>query len=291
MEGIAVPFFIVAGMTIVGAVVETFFPGALSETVQINLKSLTIAVIGILFSFLLLFVLLSARIREGFEDTQFQTKWDDLVESTRVEEVCIVYTDLYDKILVVEKGAPGTEQKTDAQAREATDKRFADVMRLKPVSCTLLKELQEAKGNLSSFFSVITKAPDSFFPQVYDTANGCLRLLIDQYNQVQGAEQRKKEAFQDLCNEDQAKERREYLKQINPNEDFKKCLLPEEIPEDKKKSVVQYKLDILESNWNEYKKTIKEPISKILEDCKYYKEQLEKKKKEAEELSNKYDLK
>jgi hypothetical protein len=291
MEGITVPFFIVAGMAIVGATIETFAPGTLSETVQINLKALTIAMIGILFSFLLLFSLLSFRIREGFEESQYEAKWNELVEANKVEDVCSLYTDIYEKILTVEKGAPGGETKTDAQAREATDARFASVMTQKPVSCSLFKELQETKGNLTSFFLVITKTPDSFFPQVYDTANGCLRLLIDQYNQVQSAEQRRVEGFQDLCTEEQAKERREFLKQTNPNEDFKKCLLPEEIPEDKKKSTVETKLSKLETSWNEYKKTIKTPISKILEDCAYYKGELDKKKKEAEDLSNKYDLK
>ena len=291
MEGITVPFFIVAGICIIGAIIETYIPGFITETVQSNMKSLTIAMIGILFSFLLLFALLRLRIREGFEDSQLQTRWDSLVTTNKIEEICSLYTDIYDKIVTVEKGAPSSETKTDAQAREATDARFAQVMKQKPLSCSLFKEVQDKKGNINTFYPVLLRVPDIFFVQAYETANACLLLLIDQYNQVQDAERKRKEGFEDLCDEKQAEERREYLKQMNPNEEYKKCILPEEVPEDKKQTAMEQKLTRLEDTWSSYKKTIKSPISKVLEDCAYYKGELEKKKKEAEELSNKYNLK
>lgn len=290
MEGITVPFFIGAGMAIGGALIETYNPGYITETVQSNLKSLTIAMVGIMFSFVLLFVLLTVRIREGFEDSQLQTRWDALVEANKIEEICSLYTDLYEKILTVEKGAPD-QAKTDAQAREATDARFTTVMTQKPLSCSVFKEIQEKKGNLNTFYEILMKAPDSFFPQAYDTANGCLLILIDQYNQVQDAERRRKEGFEDICTEKQAEERRQYLKQMNPNEDYKKCILPEEVPDDRKKIALDEKLTRMEETWATYKKTTKSSITKILEDCAYYKGELEKKKKEAEDLSNKYNLK
>ena len=77
MEGISIQLQIIAGIAVVGALVETFFPGLISEKLKDDLSVLTIAIIGILLSFLLLMLLL--KVAEGkisMSGADYQN-WDD----------------------------------------------------------------------------------------------------------------------------------------------------------------------------------------------------------------------
>ncbi len=292
MEGISIPLQIVTVLAVLGALGETFFPGLFSEQLKSNLSSITIAVIGILLSFGFLMWFLKLRVREGFETFDFQTQWTSLMTSNKVQEVCALYTEMYEKMLVVEKGAPPEPVKTDAQARESVDAKFSSVMTEKPISCHNIKECNEAK-DLDSFYIAIQKVSSRALIQSYETAIACRRLLIDSYLQVQQAEQRRKEGFEDkpLCENEAAKERKAYLERNTLSEAAQKCLLAEEIPTPNKEAIVRQKLSSLESTFTSYYNALskKESIQKILEDCAYYKGELDKKKKEAEEMSNKFD--
>ena len=283
MQSILVLLAIVTGIAIVGALVETFLPGLITETMKSNLSALTMAIIGILLSFSFLMWFLKLRIREGFEDSSLQSQWNQMVTTNKLNEICTLYTEMYEKTLTVEKGAPPEQVKTDAQARESTDAKFAAGMTVPLLSCHLIDKVNSAEG-LDSFYAAIQKVPNTLLVQAYETAISCRRLLIDSYLKVQQAELKQKEAFEDkpLCDEDVAKERKLQLA-------AQQCILPEEVPQDKKEKVILQKLEQIQSTFTSYQK--KDSIDKILEDCKYYKGELEKKKKAAEDLSNQTSLK
>lgn len=292
MELLTTTLKVVAGLAVVGAVVETFVPGLISEKLQGDLTALTIGFLGILFSCLFLMIFLKLRIREGFEDPSYITRWKTMVESNKVKEVCALYTEMYEKMLPVEKGAPPDAVKTDAQAREATDAKFKSVMTYSPVNCKEVDEIQSKVNSQDGFYLAIQKAPDTLFAQVYDTALGCRRLLIQNLLEKKQADQRRKEAFQDLCSDQAAEERRAFQNRKPLSAEAQKCFLVEEIPPEKKANAVFLKLDRMDDELAKFKKikNTEESISKILEDCKVYKEELEKDAKEAQETSNKYNF-
>ena len=292
MEGISIQLQIIAGIAVVGALVETFFPGLISEKLRDDLSVLTIATLGILLSFLLLMLLLKVRIREGFEETELPSKFQSLLSSNQAKDVCDLYTDMYDKMVTTEKGAPPEEQKTDAQAREVVDKQFRDQMSVNLVSCPLVTKLGEA-NSLDTLYELLPTLPDNLLVQIYETAAACRSLLIANYLRIQDAENKQKEGFEDIlvCGDEAAKERKAFLERKPLSQEAQQCMLVEEIPAENKRLVLEDKLNKLTSTFELYKQTksIKDSISKVLDDCNYYKQKLEEKKKEAEATSNRYN--
>ena len=285
------------GLTIVvliGGLVETYAPGFFSETFKKNMSALTIGFLGIATSTVLLMLFLKSRNREGFEDSNPMTRWTSLVSTFQVAEVCKLYTEMYEKIMLVEKGAAPEPVKTDAQAREATDKIFRSAMKVAPVSCAVFEEVESQKGNLDSFFQSLQKVPDNFLVQVVETAIACRALLMDQYQKVLDAEDRQKEGFADapLCSEQAAQERKAMQEKKTLTQEAQSCVLPEEIPVEKKESALQKKLDMLEKTYAMHiqKSPIKDSLDQILKDAAFYKGELDKKKQEAEEMSKKYNF-
>jgi hypothetical protein len=292
MEGISIQLQIIAGIAVVGALVETFFPGLISEKLKDDLSVLTIAIIGILLSFLLLMLLLKARIREGFEESELPSKFQSLLTSNQAKEVCALYTEMYDKMVTTEKGAPPEEQKTDAQAREVVDKQFTDQMSVSPVSCSLVDKLEEAK-TIDTLYEILPTLPDNLLVQIYETGTACRSLLIANYLRIQDAENKRKEGFEDIavCGDEAAKERKAFLERKPLSQEAQQCMLVEEIPAEKKRQVLEDKLNKLTTTFVLYKQTkkIQDSISKVLEDCNYYKQKLDEKKQEAEATSNRYN--
>jgi hypothetical protein len=293
METFRLPLQIVAGLAVLGALVETFIPGLLTERFKQDASAITIGLLGIVFSTLFLMVFLKGFTREGFEDKSYLTKWTSMVESNRISDVCSLYTDIYERILVVEKGAPPEPIKTDAQAREAVDKQFAEVMTTPPLSCSLFEEVDSKKKSLDEFYTIIQKVPDIFLVQVFETALATRTLLIRQVLKVKQAEQERKEGFQDInvCSDEAAKEKKEFKQRKPLSQEAQTCLLLEEVPAEKKLDVVLRKLSTIEQTYIKYKRASKEKDSmeKILADAQYYKNELDKKKQEAEATSNKYN--
>lgn len=285
MEGISIPLQIVAVLAVGGALVETFFPGFFSQQFQSNLSAITMAVIGILLSFLFLMWFLKLRIREGFEDIEVMTNWKQLVNYYKLDEICELYPEIYNRILTVQKGAPPSTV-TDAQAREKTDALFLKEMKTKLLSCTKFKAVQDAT-TINPFFEAVHELDNNFFVQAYETLLACRTLLIRQYNEVQVAKNRRKEGFQNedaLCEPEVEEERRKMLKEKYVEAQKYTCKLPEELPTAKKEEYLKKKLATMAVMVEQARKDRKdtEPISKILEDCKYYMTELEKDKKAAE---------
>jgi hypothetical protein len=295
MESVTRTFQIVAGIAVVGALVETFVPGLITEKLKGDFSAITISIIGILFSYLLLMILLKARIREGFEDTRYETQWKTMVEENKVKEVCAFYNELYEKMYIVEKGAPPAETKTDAQAREAVAAFFAKEMTQSPINCKDFEEVNSKVNSVDGFYLSIQKLSPSFLAQVYDTANGCRRLMIGNYLKLKDTQNQRKEGFEDkpLCTDAAETERRDFLKRKPLSADAQKCLLIEEIPPEKKLNYIYLRLDQMQTTFDQYKKqqNIQDSITKVLADCQYYKEEMEKMKREAEDTSNKYNTK
>jgi hypothetical protein len=293
METFSVPLQILAVTAVLGALVETYIPGIFTERFKTDASAITIGLIGIVFSTLFLMVFLRGFVREGFEDKPYLTRWKTMVSANQIPDVCALYTDIYQKIMTVEKGGAPEPVKTDAQARDATDKIFADVMKTPPLSCSLFEEVDSKQASLDEFYQVIQKLPDIFLIQVYETALACRTLLIRQVLEVKRAEQEREEGFQDLnlCSDAAAHEKREFKQRKALSQEAQQCLLIEEIPVDRKVSAILQKLTKIQETYDTYKKSSKEKDSygKILADAKVYKAELDKKKQEAEELSNKYN--
>jgi hypothetical protein len=294
MEMFPVFIMFLIGLALLGSILETFVPGVISKKFQTDMSALTLGVLGITTSILFLMVFLKARIREGFEDMPYLTYWNKLTKDSRAFDVCKLYVEAFGKIMEVEKGAPPDAAKTDAQAREATEKVFSDLMTVSPVSCSLLEEVESSKQNLDTFYLTIQKLPDNFLVQVYETAVACRSLLINQYTRLQEAEKEREEGYQDfqLCADAAAEERRAFKERKPLSEEAQKCMLVEEIPPERKTSVILQKLNRLESTLKQYMvlARVKEPIQKLLEDAQFYKNEIEKKAKEAEDTSNKYQF-
>jgi hypothetical protein len=294
METFSVPLQIVLVITVLGALVETYMPGILTERFKTDASALTMGLLGIVFSTLALMVFLRGFVREGFEDKPYLTRWTSIVNTNQIQEVCALYTEMYGKIMTVEKGAPPEPVKTDAQAREATDKLFADVMNTPPLSCSLFEEVDSKKESLDELYKSIQKLPDIFLVQVYETALACRTLLIRQVLDVKRAEQERKEGFENgmLCSDAAAQEKREFNQRKALSDEAQQCLLIEEIPMERKLTAVLQKLTKIQETYDRYKKSSKETDSytKILDDAKAYKAELDKKKQEAEDLSNKYNF-
>ncbi len=284
MQSISILLQIIAVTAVLGAIVETFAPGIITEKLKSDFTALTIATIGILFSFLLLMWLLKLRIREGFEDMEAMTNWKQIVSYYEFENVCSFYTEVYALILQAQKGMPPSIV-SETQAREKTDQMFQNLMSTPLLSCAKFDAVQEAT-DANTFFMAVAKLPNDFFVQLYETALACRTLLIRQYNQVQDAKKRRAEGFEDkpMCDDDVAEERRKMLREKYLEAQKFICEIPEEIPTQKKNEFAKKKIALLSAMLEKYKQETKktDTIQKILDDCKYYKEELDKDKQAAE---------
>lgn len=272
---------IVVVIVVVGSGIQTYYPTLISKELSDSFSAITLAFVGILVSIATLMIFLKLNNREGFEDVDFVTRWKTIASDNKFKEVCDLYTEIYDKILTVEKGAP-PEQLTDAQAREKTDKRFADLMKVKPIPCKPVMDSLNVT-TLNELFEVLPTLPNTICQQSYETALACRSLLIENVNRVDDAQNQRQEAFEDvpICSEEVAEKRRA-LKAAET------CRLPEEVPADTKEEAIRKKLEAIESECKKVEK--KETLETILEDCKRFKDELDAKAKEAEDLSNRFNF-
>jgi hypothetical protein len=278
-------FLLTAGVIVVGAAVTTLYPNLLSKQTSDSLSAITVALIGILVSCAVLMIFLKANNREGFEEQSVVEKWKSAASEKKLEEICAIYNEIYEKILKVEKGSPEASV-SDAQAREKTDERFSTRMKVNPIPCQKVSESLK-ENNMEGLFTKIQTLPDLLYVQAYETAIACRGLLIENYNRINEAESRRKEGFENICSDEEAKLQR----QMKAEQKASKCVLPEDVPPEKKEDVIEAKLTKMASEWEKYTKANPklESITKILEDCAYYKGELDKKAKAAEDMSNQYN--
>lgn len=276
---------LLVSVVLVCALVQTYRPMIFSKPTTDGLTSITIGLLGILGTCWIVLIFLRSRNREGFETKSGLDRWKDLSQTYKLNEICSLYTELYEKILVVEKGPPG-DTKTDAQAREATDKRFGTPI----VSCSIVDELTKATTP-KVLFEVLQKTPDPLFVQAYRTLVSCRSLLQEQYDTIMKNQERKVEDFQDVpvCSPEVADERRnafalEKAKQTS-------CVLPEDLDPKRLEEQIQKKLSRMETTFSTMIPSNADSIAKLLADAQKLKTELDKKKQEVVDQSNKYNLK
>lgn len=284
----------------IGAAMELFNPSFVPPPMKEMLVNTTIFVLGLFMAYYVLIFFLSilrTPNREGFQDTTQDVEkiidsWKKMIEENKLEEICKIYMDIYQKIFKVEKGIP-PESFTDEQAREKTRKIFQDVIPSGILSCATVDKLKEVK-DIDTLFTISQGLPDNFLVQAYDTAVGCRTLLKKNYEEIQKSLNRSvedikmkdDEGFVDasvgICSPEITEERRKFLRDKKLSEQAQSCLLPEEVPLDKKDGYVKQKYNKIIATQENHKKQIKEPLEKVLEDCAFYKKELDNIKQKAE---------
>jgi hypothetical protein len=285
MQTVYFALVVLFGLGIVGGAIELFAPGLISDKMSELLVALSIGTLLLAVSFFFLILLLKGPTREGFASQDPMSRWV-LFYETSGKRLCDFYTEIYQSILKVEGGvAPNTVP--EAQARERTMDMMKKKMGSGPVSCAKIEALYRAakKEDLDTFFTELQPLPNSFLVQVYDTAVGCKELLIENYNRIMASLQRRSEGFVDaktpVCSPDVTEQRRKFLREQKLSEEMKQCLLPEEVPLDRKEDYVETKLKAMTDGLAEATKG-KASLQKVLEDCAYYKGELDKLKQQAE---------
>lgn len=294
-----VALILVAVIAVGGSLLQTFKPDVISPATSNALSAMTLALVGIVVSVNLLRLGLTLNAREGFQGTSPVDEWASLASEFKIQEVCDLYADIYEKIRVVEKGAPPDEVLSDAQSREKTDKIFSEVMAVSPIPCGKVTEALASKTEVELLETLLV-LPDALLVQVYESALACRSLLIRSVNRIEDAERRAKEeqekreeeGFEDaaLCTPQQSEERREAAKKPPVSEEAQRCQLPEEVPKEKQEDLLKSKLNQFRSTFQAYQiqKKVKESLPAILDDCRFWKARLDAKKKEAEDKSNSY---
>lgn len=300
-------FIILLGLLVIGSIVELYNPAFVPKEMHIVLQNVTLAVLGLFICFYVLMFFLSfmrTPYREGFQDSNQDTKklvdnWKTMVKDNKLEEICKIYNDIYEKIFKVEKGIP-PESFTDEQAREKTLKIFKDVIPSGILSCSTVDKIKNVP-DIDTLFTISQGLPDSFLVQGYETAKGCRALLKKNVDEIQKSltqditvslekkkpkESDESEGFVDasvgICSPEITEERRKFLREKKLSEKAQSCLLPEEVPLDKKDGYVKQKYDKIMITKQDYMKNTKESLEKILADCAMYKKQLDDFKKKAE---------
>ena len=260
---------------------ETYQPGFFSETFKRNMSAITLGSLGILISLMALLFLVRPRVREGFETSTFVQQASDLVKTYKLTEICAIYTDIFDKLVAFEKGAPPSTV-TDAQARERAEKTFQGLMKSTLLPCKQVQDLASAT-TFDAVFEAMANLDNNLLVQAFETALASRDLIIQQYTKIQQAKNQKVEAFT-VCTREQADERRKEQDQQEKKRALDKCQLPEEIKQADKEKILKTKFTVLVSNLDAHKKQfkLKESLQKILDDYKYYKDELDKDKQAAE---------
>ena len=280
-------FYVLGGLAIVAAVgslLETYQPQIFSGNFKQNMSAITLGLAGIFASLLLLLILIKSRVREGFQATPLLDQLRDLPKLYKLSEICAMYTDIYDKLVLLEKGPPPSSV-TDAQARERAEKTFRDLMRSNGVSCKKIQEIESA-STLDSMFEAMSDVDPELLVQAYETALASRELTLQQYTKVQQAKAQRVEAFV-VCSREQADERRKQRDEKEKEKAIEKCILPEEVSPQEKEAILDTKLKTLISTLEKHRKQYKlnDSIDKLLEDYNYYKNELEKEKQAAQDGS------
>lgn len=276
-----------------GALVQTFAPGVISQQTSDSLSALTLAIVGIVLSTWGMMLFLQVKNREGFQSQDGLTRWKAFAETQRLEEICTLYTDIYAKVMAVEKGTPPDTVLTDAQAREKTDAIIAAKMKGEPLPCAKVADALQATTD-QALLPLLLELPDALGVQAYETAVACRSLLIDaymkyMYAKMKAEEEKKKqeeEGFEDLCTEEQLQEKKAVEETPPLSQSAKTCKKPDEVPPEQLKKTAEDKISKMEQIAAFSQR--KDPLGKVLQDCYAYKAQMEKEKKEAEDKSNSY---
>ena len=257
MEDYWIVLFIVLGVVIIGSLIQTFhlMPTFFDIYFDKTASTITACAILLFISVVILQELLQALSRwnrEGFqnEEPEAMKLWKEMTQTYQVKEVCSIQQQIMDKLIPVEKV---TNNLTDRQAKERVEKQFSEGTSNGTVNCAFVDRVSQAK-DIDSFFTEIQLVPNTFLIQVQETAQKSAQLLQKQYDDVMKS--LKKEGFVDtsvgICSPEITEERRKFLREKKLDEEAQRCLLPEEVPFEKKETVAMDKVKKIQSTYDAY---------------------------------------
>jgi hypothetical protein len=271
----------VVGVILLGAAIQTFhlFPTFFDKYFDKTASILTVCAILLVVSVLLLQQLLQWN-REGFEDANQKPKamvqWKEMTETYSIPAVCSIKQQIAERLLPVEKEQ---NKLTETQANERIDKLF-------PLNCALLDPVSKAK-DIDTFFTRVQMVPNTMLIEVYQTAEKAAQLLEKQYNDIQDALQ-KREGFVDpsvgICSPEITEERRKFLREKRLDEAAQRCLLPEEVPFERKEDIAAEKVKKIQETYDAaMRMNLKKPLlSDLVAKSQDYLKKLEEIKRKAE---------
>lgn len=254
-------FYILLPIILLGTYIQAAksFPDYFTPDFDEFLQKLTVVSILLAIVIACYFFFMKSRNREGFAEQDASVgpmdTWREMVSKYSLQDLCKLIGEMEAKMIPAEKGVP-PDQKTDAQAREAVQQEFLKGNAVGLFSCDLFQKVQAAQ-DIDQFFTVLQEVPDTFFAEAHSTANVALNLLLKQKQSFDDAlKNPTKEGFRDVstkvCSPDIVEQRRKFLREQKLSQEAEQCLLPEEVPNDSKESVVRAKLKKLEATYLEY---------------------------------------
>lgn len=286
MDSYSIAGITVVGIIFLGAAIQTFhlFPTFFDSYFDFTASKITVAFLLILVSFLGVSAFLqfiNRMNREGFEEqNKAMAAWKTMAQTYYIEEVCAIQDSIKQKLVPIYKQQ---ENLTDQQAEEKFQKVLSEGTSNGAVSCGLVKPVMDAK-DIDSFFTAVQLLPNSLLIQVQETAMKLNSMVQKQYDEVM----KSLEGFVDpsvgICSPEVTEERRKFLREKKLDEAAQRCLLPEEVPLEKKDTVALGKVKKIQEIYDAYiRMPPKKPlIGDLVTKTKDLLNKLDEKKKKAE---------
>jgi hypothetical protein len=242
------------GIIFLGAAIQTFhlMPTFFDKVFDLAASKITVAFLLIVLSFLGVSAFLQHMNREGFQnENKAISKWKEMSETYYISEVCSIENSIKQKLMPIYKQQ---DNLTDQQAEERFEKIVSDGTSNGAVSCGLVKPVMEAK-DIDSFFTAVQLLPNTFLIQLQETAFNLNILVQKQYDEVMESLDNK-EGFMDpsvgICSPEITEERRKFLREKKLDEAAQRCLLPEEVPLEKKDDIALGKVKKIQDTYDAY---------------------------------------
>jgi len=237
---------VVAANYVAPKVVQYFF---MNEEMDIFLTKMTVLIVFLVLSIYgsMFLIRKTTQVREGFAES-IESQWKTLTQNEDLDNVCTIYSGIYENQVKNEKGAPPNEI-TEEQARERVDAEFTKKVTLGVFSCTLYKKLKSNK-TLDTIYKDLSTVPDTFLAQAYQTLLVCKSILEKTIKEIEDSLSKVKvEGFASppMCSPEASKQRKDALEKMNPANDPTKCILPEEITPEIKIAAITKKLDAIKT--------------------------------------------
>ena len=211
------------------------------------LTKLTVYTVLMILSIYGIMWYVKSRAREGFVDSDPVSLWKAAIQNPDLDNVCSVYSQVYENKVKTEKGTPPNEI-TEEQARERVDAEFKEKCSLGVFSCTLYKKLK-ASSTIDTIYRDLPSVPDAFLAQAYQTLTVCKTILEKTVKEIEDSISKIKEGFDSppICSEEAEKARKSAMKKPDPANDPARCVLAEEITPEVKNAEIKRKLQTVES--------------------------------------------
>jgi hypothetical protein len=236
---------VVVAYYIVPSIVKYFFQ---NEEMDIYLTKMTVLFVFLILSVYGIMWFVKSRAREGFVDSDPVSQWKAAIQNPDFDNVCSIYTEIYENQVKTEKGSPPNEI-TEEQARERVDADFAKKCSLGVFSCSLYQKVKASK-DLDTIYGDLQTVPDSFLAQAYQTLTVCKGILEKTIADIQDSISKIKiEGFDSppICSAEAAASRKSVIQKSDASNDPARCILPEEVTPEAKKAAITQKLQKIQN--------------------------------------------